>query len=77
MELVDVVQHLRREQPRVDELATVRSHCHVLESVEVFDLGVLLNHNYVLDTDSKVAILIKARLVTDAHALFKLDLRAS
>ena len=77
MELVDVVQHVGREQLRVDELATVRSNRHVLEHVEVCDLGVLLDHDHVLDTDAELTVLVEARLITDAHALFKLDFLAS
>ena len=43
----------------------------------VAELRVIIHHDYVLNSDSKLSIFVETRLVRNAHADLKLNLAAS
>jgi hypothetical protein len=74
VEIVDVLAQLFRKDIEVDKFTTVRGNCHIFPHQEARDLRVLLTKDHILNADAELAVLVETRLVTDAHALDKLDL---
>jgi hypothetical protein len=68
---VEVGQHVWGEEGGLDQFSAVGGHGQVFEAVEVFESLVLLDHDYVFDSDSEFAIVVVAWLVRDAHTDFK------
>ena len=72
MELVDEQDVRRAEQALVDKLSSIWRNCQVLPHPGVRMLGVLHDHDGVLDADAELTILVEAWLIRNDHTLSEL-----
>ena len=77
MELVDELNVGRAKQALVDKLSGIWRNCQIFPHPGLLVLGVLHDHDGILDADAELTILVESRLVRNDHTLSELHLVAT
>jgi len=61
----------------IDEVSLVRGNGQVLKNEAVFELSMLLDHDYIFDSNSKFTIVVVSWLIRNAHSFNKFSFSCS
>lgn len=71
MVLVDVVESVIIDDCQIEQVTSVRSNRQILKHESIIELRMLNHHDDILNSDTKLSILVVPRLIRDTHALNK------